>query len=86
MAVQNGFDLHELDEFTRGLVGLAQKQYPKEAKQFIQKQGNEGRKRLRANTYAAGIMVQNWRTSTLKVTITPLRMNVPTSPVENASA
>lgn len=52
MAVQNGFDLHELDEFTRDLVDLAQKQFPKEAKQFIQKQGNEGRKRLRANTRA----------------------------------
>ena len=47
MAVQNGFDLHELDEFTRDLVDLAQKQFPKEAKQFIQKQGNEGRKRGR---------------------------------------
>ena len=52
MAVQNGFDLHELDEFTRDLVDLAQKQFPKEAKQFIQKQGTEGRKRLRANTRA----------------------------------
>lgn len=52
MAVQNGFDLHELNEFTRDLVDLAQKQFPKEAEQFIRNQGNEGRKRLRANTRA----------------------------------
>ena len=48
MAVEAGFDFHELDELTKQLYKTAVEEYPKEAKKFLTKQGNKGRRVMRA--------------------------------------
>ena len=53
MAVDAGFDTHELDELARQMYRVAEERYPKEAKAFLKDQGNKGRRVLRAKTKAA---------------------------------
>lgn len=50
MAVENGFDLSELDALNRKFLALAEEQFPKEAKKFVRRQGAKVETRLR-NAY-----------------------------------
>lgn len=46
------FDYHELDDFNRKMVQFYSKEFPKETRQFMNKQGNEGKRILRKYTKA----------------------------------
>lgn len=52
MAADNGFDIRELERLNQKLLSLAQKQYPKDTKNFLRKEARKTRKLLRANTKA----------------------------------
>lgn len=46
------FDAHELDDFNKKMVKFYTKEFPKETKKFMNKEGNEGRRILRKYTKA----------------------------------
>lgn len=48
MAVEAGFDFHELDELAKHLYETAERKYPKQAKKFMNDQGNKGRRIMRS--------------------------------------
>lgn len=52
VAVEAGFDTRELEQLARDLQTVADR-YPEKAKEFLRKQGNEGRDRLRQMTQMA---------------------------------
>lgn len=47
-----GMDTRELDELVKNMFRTAQDVYPDEAKSFLKKEGNKGRRLLRAKTKA----------------------------------
>lgn len=47
------FDTHELDEFAERMVRFYTKEYPKETRNYLQREGNKFKKQLKANTIAA---------------------------------
>lgn len=47
-----GMDTRELDELVKNMLRTAQDVYPDEAKSFLKKEGNKGRRLLRAKTKA----------------------------------
>ena len=47
-----GMDTRELDELVKNMFRTAQDVYPDEAKAFLKKEGNKGRRLLRAKTKA----------------------------------
>ncbi len=47
-----GMDTRELDELVKNMFRTAQNVYPDEAKSFLKKEGNKGRRLLRAKTKA----------------------------------
>lgn len=46
------FDYHELDDFNKKMVRFYSKEFPKETRQFMNKEGNEGKRILRKYTKA----------------------------------
>lgn len=48
----DGMDTRELDELVKNMFRTAQDVYPDEAKAFLKKEGNKGRRLLRAKTKA----------------------------------
>lgn len=52
MAIDAGFDCHELDALAKTMYKIAEENYPKEVKVFLRKQAGEGTKLLRAETKA----------------------------------
>ncbi|WP_256761410.1 HK97 gp10 family phage protein [Cohnella sp. WQ 127256] len=44
----DGFDMREIDAFNRRLLNLANNQFPKETKKFLQKEGNKLKTKTRA--------------------------------------
>lgn len=48
----DGMDTRELDELVKNMFRTAQDVYPDEAKSFLKKEGNKGRRLLRAKTKA----------------------------------
>ena len=52
MAVRDGMDSHELSELAKDMLLTAEKKYPAEAKDFLKKQANKGRRLLKAKTKA----------------------------------
>lgn len=47
-----GMDTRELDELVKNMFRTAERVYPDEAKSFLKKEGNKGRRLLRAKTKA----------------------------------
>lgn len=50
--ITEGMDTRELDELVKNMFRTAQDVYPDEAKSFLKKEGNKGRRLLRAKTKA----------------------------------
>ena len=46
------FDTRELDEFTEEMIRFVSREFPKEAKAFMNREGNDGRRMLRRYTKA----------------------------------
>lgn len=44
MSIEDGFDLRELDNFTKKMLELAEEKMPKETKKFLQTEGNKLKK------------------------------------------
>lgn len=52
MGISEGMDTRELDELAKRMFHVAEKDYPAEAKDFMKREGNKGRRELRAKTKA----------------------------------
>lgn len=50
MSIEAGFDVSELNDLTKELIDLAEKQYPKEAKAFLRQEAGDTRNLLKSNT------------------------------------
>lgn len=60
MAIEAGIDFHELSDLVRSMYRTAEKVYPKQAKKFLQKEGNKGKRILKDQTKkATGIKTGN---------------------------
>lgn len=53
MAIEAGFDCHELDQLSAAMYKTAQERYPKDVRQFLKEQGAAGAKILKAETKSA---------------------------------
>lgn len=52
MGTSEGFNTRELDELAKRMFQTAERDYPTEAKGFMRREGNKGRRELRAKTKA----------------------------------
>jgi len=52
VGISEGMDTRELDELAKRMFRIAEKDYPAEAKDFMKREGNKGRRELRAKTKA----------------------------------
>jgi len=56
--MEDGFDIHELDNFTKDLLALAEKELPKETKKFIKKNANQLKTATKNKAKQVGIIDQ----------------------------
>ena len=54
--MSDGFDIHELDDFTKDLLALAEKELPKETKKFIKKNANQLKTATKNKAKSVGII------------------------------
>ncbi len=52
----DGFDIHELDDFTKDLLALAEKELPKETSKFIKKNANQLKTATKNKAKEVGIL------------------------------